>query len=59
MQTRQLAIIVTSLTLATTASLRADVKTHGRNQVRLKGRCRIVIMFGGQARAKASGARLR
>jgi len=49
MQTRHLAIIATSLTLATTASLRADVKTQERTQVRFEGALgRIVNMFGGK-----------
>jgi hypothetical protein len=49
MKIRHLAIIATSLTLAATVSLRADVKTQERTQVRFEGALgRIVNMFGGK-----------
>jgi hypothetical protein len=49
MTTRHLAIIAATLTLATAPSLRADVKTQERTQVRFEGALgRIVNMFGGK-----------
>jgi hypothetical protein len=50
MKTRHLALVATAaLTLATAATLRADVKTQERTQVKFEGALgRIVNMFGGK-----------
>ena len=50
MNTRHLALVATiALSLATAATLRADVKTQERTQVRFEGALgRIVNLFGGK-----------